>query len=197
MYIDMSLYGTNFIGLQATDLGNIMLNKTSSTLDFPSNTITLNKKQIVYSNPIVIKETDIVPQMNGMCMNGDQVFTFGPKIQEKFIGVGSGSSNTILISTDGINWYGMGVGIGTYVSGIGFNGSIWVATGNNTNTLAYSYNGVNWVGLGTSIFTNGHSIAWNGSLWVASGSGTNSLAYSYDGINWVGLGQSFFQVGLV
>ena len=188
----MSLYGTNFIGLQATDLGNIMLNKTSSTLDFPSNTTTLNKKQIVYSNPIVIKETDIVPQMNGICMNGDQVFTFGPKLQEEFIGTGSGTTNSILISTDGMNWYGLGVSVSNYFNEVRYNGSIWVATAYNTHALAYSYNGVNWVGLGTSIFTNGWSVAWNGTLWVAGGAGTNSLAYSYDGINWVGLGQSFF-----
>ena len=163
MYIDMSLYGTNFIGFQATDLGNIMLNKTSSTMDFPSNTSVLNKNQIVYPNPTVIKETDIVCEMSGFPKNGDQIFTFGPKIQNIYLtgNMPQTSANPMSYSTDGYTFYGLNYtniftpSAGSYViNSIKYNGRIWVAASNRTNTLAYSYDGLFWRGLGTSIFSN-------------------------------------------
>jgi len=189
MYIDMSVYG--FIAFQGTNLGNIMLNKTSTTLDFPSNTTTLNKKEIVYSNSTVIKETDIVAQMNGSCINGDQIFTFGPKIQDKFVAAAN-TTNTLLYSTNGINWYGLGSSFGGDMRILAYNGRIWVSTGLSQSAFSYSYNGINWVSLNSTLFSNTWGVAWNGTMWVVGGSGSNTLAYSYDGINWTGLGQSVF-----
>jgi hypothetical protein len=196
----MSLYGTNFIPFDTTDLGNIMVNKSSCTLTFPTNATTITKQQIVYPNRVMIKETDIVCQMNGYPQNGNQVVTFGPKIQNIYItgNFPQTSANPMSYSTDGYTFYGLNYtniftpnALARGINSIKYNGSIWVACSNNTNTLAYSYDGINWIGLGTAIFSiTATCVEWNGKMWVACGSGTNSLAYSYDGINWTGLGTS-------
>ena len=128
----------------------------------------------------------IFPGNRGICV------TWG---KDKFVAGGGNTSggNKIYYSTDGINWIAnSGVFSNGYL-GIGFNGSIWVAVGNNgaSTGVAYSYNGINW-SLGVStIFNSGsqinQAVAWSGSLnrWVATGlSNVNSIYYSTDGINW-------------
>ena len=80
------------------------------------------------------------------------------------------------------------------ITGVAYNGSIWVATcltsgGNQTDSLLWSPDGLDWSNAVSGGFTNGgRSVAWNGSLWVAVGVGgaqpINTILTSTDGSNW-------------
>jgi hypothetical protein len=74
------------------------------------------------------------------------------------------------------------------VFSVAWNGSLWVAGGNDaSNRLAFSPDGINWTTStsGNALITEYcWTVGWNGSLWVAGGSGTNQLVYSSDGIAW-------------
>ena len=128
-----------------------------------------------------------------------QTYTFGPTISPLWVSLGTGSSNTISYSYDGINWIGLSTTIFN-LSGnsIIWNGSIWVAYGSGTNnTISYSYDGKSWSGAGSSIFSfSGNSLIWTGKYFVGVGFGSsNSLVYSQNGINWTGLGSTIFYSG--
>jgi len=116
------------------------------------------------------------------------------RIQQPTIVGGTGTQNTMLYSTDGVVYRGLGKSTFTdSCRTVAWNGDIWVAGGEGANTLAYSYDGINWTGLGNSIFSNGcYKVASNGVVWVAMGSGTNTIATSTDGMNWTGQGTSIF-----
>jgi hypothetical protein len=107
---------------------------------------------------------------------------------------GTGTQNTMLYSSDGVVFRGLGKStFTTSCRTVAWNGDIWVAGGEGTNTLAYSYDGKNWTGLGTSVFSSCcYKVISNGTVWVAMGSGTNTIATSTDGMNWIGLGTSIF-----
>jgi hypothetical protein len=103
----------------------------------------------------------------------------------------------IQYSYDGINWQVsssaasiFGTGGASAVRTVGYNGSMWIASGlNGTFLLAYSYDGINWTQV-TNVsgsMTTGWGIGWNGQMWVISGqggAGGAQIIYSYDGINW-------------
>ena len=100
------------------------------------------------------------------------------------------SNNTLMYSTDGINWVGLGNTVfGSRVDSVKWNGKIWVAVGGHkdTNSVAYSYDGFNWVGVGDpfSLSTNngfGIDVASNGSDWIAISN--NNIIASTNGIDW-------------
>jgi hypothetical protein len=189
---------TNFIANKASDLGNIMLNKTTSTLVFPSNTTTFNKLSINYKNPTIIKTNDIIATMDGMPINGDQVYTFGPQTQRRIIITGT-ATNYVIQSTDGVNLYGLGTGIGMAPWASTSSDSLFLVGGSVTNVanISYSYDGITYnsnnvsslIGTGTTTI---FGLGYNGKQWIAGGNGatttTNSILYSYDGINWIGAG---------
>jgi hypothetical protein len=109
-------------------------------------------------------------------------------------GGGGGSIVTLAYSYDGVNWTesANGANIFTIAKSVAWNGSLWVAGGQDSNTngiVGYSSDGINWTAApsGSAIFTNFcETIAWNGSLWVAGGSSTSAgvVAYSSNGITW-------------
>jgi len=127
--------------------------------------------------------------------------------EDKFVACG-GNANTntqkMFYSYDGKNWTLVTSNtftVGAYA--IGFNGTMWVAVGNNTVTTStpiatspyYSYDGITWViGSGASFSNNDllgkGGVAWNGYRWViCTGTTTNTatitpILYSSDGINW-------------
>ena len=119
-----------------------------------------------------------------------QIFTYGKSIPPVIVSTGEGT-NTLAYSTDnGRTWTGLGTSIFS-VAGycVSWNGSIWIAGGDNgnTNSIAYSYDGITWTLLTGLPLTVTYGLVWNGTLWVAVGSpSTHSIAYSYDGITWVG-----------
>jgi hypothetical protein len=108
-------------------------------------------------------------------------------------------SDTIIYSSDGINWIGLGkILFATKCIDIAWNGYIWVAVGDaGVNTIAYSYDGRAWTGVGTSVFsTSGNGVAWgNGIGFIVTGSGTNTFAQSNDGINWTPITTNIFTAG--
>jgi hypothetical protein len=111
-------------------------------------------------------------------------------------GVSGGVTGSALAySYDGINWIGVTSDFdGGYVTGVAWNGAVWVAAGYNDvdpvrTAIAASPDGIHW----QTQATDGRVgyCGWNGSLWVAVGIATGdnkvSEAYSADGLNWVGI----------
>ena len=114
----------------------------------------------------------------------------------KWVAVGEGTTNTIVLSYTGTAWYNLGMSVfSVRGNGIAWNGALWIATGEGTNTLATSFDGITWTGLGTTVFSvRGRGIAWNGTLWLATGEGTNTLATSTNGLVWTGQGTTVFSI---
>ena len=109
------------------------------------------------------------------------------------VAVGSGS-NTIIYSSDGMNWFPSTNGSTIFDNGKGvaWNGTDrWVAVGNQLNSIATSTDGISWISSGKGgLSTGGEGVAYNGSLWVAVGTATNTITTSTDGISWTGRGNS-------
>ena len=170
---------------------NVSVNTSQITLTTYGTTATTNS--ISNTNNAYIRTSDIKAELDASPDN-QQVYTFGPSIQERWVVPGNGAANSMAYSNDGINWIGLGSTV--FNSGLQtlYNGSIWVAAGYSSyHNLAYSYDGITWIGLGTSLFTTqAIGLAWGNNIWVAVGQGTNTIAYSYDGINWTGLGTTIF-----
>ena len=115
----------------------------------------------------------------------------------KWVAVGNGDTNTIIISYTGTTWYNLGKTVfSTAGLSVSWNGTVWVATGQGTNTIAVSYDGITWVGQGTSIFSvKGWGATSDGTNWIAVGEGSNTIARSTNnGATWSGLGISIFSV---
>jgi hypothetical protein len=188
----VNVYGTN------TDVLSLINTKTVTTVEISTQNPTNQKYNVTFNRQVAIRTGDITVGINGYCLNGAQVYTFGPAQPPLLLGGGQGA-NTLAFSTNILNWNGLtNTSFSTYGNTICYNGKIWVAGGSGTNTLAYSWDGKYWFGLGSSILSSScNYIAWNGSLFVAGGSGTNGLAYSYDGINWIGLGTSTISNGQI
>ena len=141
-------------------------------------------KTAPYRNPILGYRKHLVDA----CQRGIGIFVsgssslFGPPVIP--------SNNTLMYSTDGINWVGLGNTVfGSRVDSVKWNGKIWVAVGGHkdTNSVAYSYDGFNWVGVGDpfSLSTNngfGIDVASNGSDWIAISN--NNIIASTNGIDW-------------
>ena len=112
-----------------------------------------------------------------------------------WIEFGTGNNNTIIYSSDGVTWTGLGTNtFNTQSNGGLWNGSKLVAVGQGGNTIAYSSDGItNWTGLGTNTFTtSGNGLNWNGQFFIALGEGGNTIAYSINGNNWIGTGETIF-----
>ena len=188
----MSINPSNFIGVGSTDLGTVIQTQTSNqitaTFTFPSNTTTINKQSIAFSNPVIIDETDITAQMDGLPLNGDQVYTFGPAIQNRFVAMGAGANGGVY-SNDGIVINPISAISSNTSSAIYWDGNKWI--GSINHVPYYSYNGINWQSSGAAIFSGGNSWSayYNGTIYliVAIGSSPNHMAYSYDGINWTSI----------
>ena len=101
------------------------------------------------------------------------------------------ANNTIMYSSDGINWNASTQTVLTLCNALAWNGSLWVAGGlsASTDVIAYSYDGINWIPslepVTIADMTECYALAWNGYVWVAGGSGSATLIYSVDGINWI------------
>jgi WD40 repeat protein len=176
--------------------GNYCLaNNTSSiTINSADVRLDLNRKS---TNSLSLKNNNIRVSNGNVC-NTISV-----------VSVGSGGSNRIKNSSNGLSWYDSANGNSIFNIGYGVtygkdnsNNDLWIATGSgNGNTLAKSSDGVTWTGLGVSIFTfAGYRSAFGedgsgNNLWVAAGQsdlGGTTLAYSSDGTTWYsGLDSAF------
>jgi hypothetical protein len=106
-----------------------------------------------------------------------------------WVAVGSGTVNSIAISTDGITWTGLGKTIfSSSASKVAYANGLWVAVGTGTNNIATSTDGFAWTGRNTTAFYGGvKGIAYGNGLWVVvAASGGNAVATSSDGITWTG-----------
>ena len=125
--------------------------------------------------------------------NGCYGIAFGGS---KWIAVGNGTTNTMIVSYTGTAWYSLRKTVfSTAGYGVAWNGLLWVALGEGTNTLATSSDGITWLGFSTAVFSvRGRAAAsTGGSVWVAVGEGTSTMARSADGgATWSGLGSSVF-----
>jgi len=191
------LYNTNFlVGLnnQVYDLGNILYNYSSNTVQISAAGTTLAMASIDYDRPTIILETDITATMDGTPFNGDQVLTFGPAVQNRTVIIGQ-NQNGAAFSNDGININPLGVtnvvsntGSAVFWDGVKWFGIILRAAGSNANT-ALSYDGIYWIYLTTiGFFINAFvwKALYNGEKYVMAGGGgsTTTVGYSFDGINW-------------
>lgn len=110
--------------------------------------------------------------------------------KDRFIAVGSfsdGSTNhTIVWSTGGISWQGLGNGV---FSGSGFGimyRKVWVAIGTtaaNTGVVAYSVDGFTWQTVASTGTNLPSKIYNNGTMWIFSTQDGN-MYYSYNAKNW-------------
>jgi len=175
---------------------------------------------IPYSSNQQITTINVVAQLDNWVDNA-QTYTFGPKVQARYVAVGRDGSataaKTINYSADGLNWYAATSPFNTaggYCNGIAYNGTVWVAVGSNvavasapTVTVAYSYDGITWNSVTTGTTFNGTAggvafgVAWGGNKFVAVGCSasttpvTNTIIYSFDGINWFAASNNIFSTG--
>ena len=102
---------------------------------------------------------------------------------------------SIFTSSDGFNWSSnvtAPIGPAGYCTGISWNGSYWLITGNSfigSATVMLSQDGYNWsLPLKTPFGAGNAAIGanWNGSYWLAAGldGAGNNISISYDGLNW-------------
>ena len=109
-----------------------------------------------------------------------------PVSSSLFIVIGGVGTNTLLYSTDGNTFTGLGnTSFSGNVLAIVYSSTlkVWLAGGGGTNTLAYSPDGKTWTGLGNILATiSVRGFAYSPTLnrWVAGGTGTNTLAYATD-----------------
>jgi len=178
---------TNFIvniNGQNADLGTLINNWSTNTINIPATGTTLGSYSINYSSPTLIRETDITVAMDGQPLNGDQVYTFGPLIQNKTLLVGTAGTNYAVSSNDSVVFNGLG---SSQANGLViWDGIKWI--GVNNITVSISYNGTNWQTVATLTNATGNAtkINYNGKIYLISfyTQGGNNMAYSYDGINW-------------
>jgi hypothetical protein len=180
-------YNTNFIvntNGQNMDLGTLINKWNTNTINIPATGTTLGSYSINYSSPTLIRETDIVATMDGQPTNGDQVYTFGPLIQNKTLLVGTAGTNTTSFSNDSVVFNGLGTSQSNGV--VIWDGIKWI--GVNNKTVSISYNGTNWQTVATLTNATGSAtkINYNGKIYLITfySVGSNNMAYSYDGINW-------------
>ncbi len=129
----------------------------------------------------------------------------------KYVAVGSGTTNTIATSTDGLAWTGQGKTTisdgysvvyeeGTskyYIGGTPVTGQTAVLYSSSNGTTWSSYTGLTNIlnnavysrmltrtVATTSFTTRVNSLAWNGARFVAVGQGTNTMMYSSDAQTW-------------
>ncbi|MDR3171521.1 MAG: hypothetical protein LBU17_07835 [Treponema sp.] len=102
--------------------------------------------------------------------------------------VATGNGATAWYSTDGINWTASsstsGFVTGNNISGLGFGGEMFVATGGSSSntTRAYSRDGgKTWIASGTNGF-NAKSVAYNNGTFLVGGSG-GRITYTTDPSN--------------
>ena len=120
-------------------------------------------------------------------------YIMGGLTTNRWVAVGEGG-NTIVTSSDGINWLSIS-GVSGGGRGIVYSSGLWVYLGYISVTIATSTDGITWQPRDSrTIFTSaGNNAAYgkdgsgNG-LWVACGQGTNSLATSTNsGLTWNGI----------
>lgn len=127
-------------------------------------------------------------------VNDDNVFSVSmnkihySKTQQIWMAVGEGSTNTVALSTDGINWTGKGMIFNIKGNSVYYTGGLWVAVGKDTDTtknIAWSSdNGDTWNYPSETLLTiHGNDVLYAFNRWFVCGNNT-SVYWSYNGITW-------------
>lgn len=98
----------------------------------------------------------------------------------QFVAVGHGGR--VLTSPDGTDWAFGSVGTTDNLSGVAWNGHLFVATVDSRNSVYTSADGVSWTAQ-TGTVTAANAIIWAGNRFVTVG-GSGQILTSPDGINW-------------
>lgn len=185
-------YNTKFVatlnGVQQ-DLGNIIYNWSSNTINISTTGVTYQRYPIRYKKPTIILDTDINATMDGYPNFGDQVITFGPQIQGRYVVMGTGTSAGAAFSNEGVVVNPITNVPSNVNSGINWDGTKWYGIING-NLNATSADGSFWqpTGVRTTVGAGGYArkTLYNGSIYVMTMyNPTAIIAYSYDGINWI------------
>ena len=100
--------------------------------------------------------------------------------------LGSGSVNSLALSTKGTAWTFVGAPITASTLGYGgivWNGNIWAAVSDAATNIWTSSNGITWTSRATLTAGNCRSICWNGRQFLVIGASTY-CATSTDGFTW-------------
>jgi hypothetical protein len=104
----------------------------------------------------------------------------------------------ILYSYDGLNWIRTTTPFSSFIYGLAWNGSYWLAGGAGGNTLASSPNGINWTRISPSpVDTFCSDICWMGNKWVVVGATSTLGIISYNSNpsgqgTWTNVGSGLF-----
>lgn len=160
-------------------------NSQVNTLNFRKQLFpTLYKESIIYHNAsTTITASTIDAQLDAL-PTLPQYITYGATVSPLVVAVGEGSVNTIAVSTDGIQYQGLGKPFSSRGNAVAWSGTRWLAVGQGTDNIMYSDNGLTWTGItGQSIFSaQGFSVFWTGQRFLLGGGGTNTSATSTDGL---------------
>ena len=210
--------GSQALGVAAGNapIHNSFMNITAATI--PDTTTYLAKT--TFDNTINNGKTHIVVSDNGAFSSADGKFWFPSSSTpfnggiaagiayngSYFVAVGSGTANqgmgpisvSIIKSYDGLTWSYANDNLfsGGQGRGIAWNGSYWIAVGNNagaTVCIVKSDDGITWTPSTDNPFSDAggcYGIAWNGSYWVAGAS--NITAMSSDGMLWTSTSEQPF-----
>jgi len=180
----VNVYGTN------TDVLSLINTKTVTTVEISTQNPTNQKYNVTFNRQVAIRTGDITVGINGYCLNGAQVYTFGPAQPPLWICVSSVNStptgNAISMSTNLINWTGLGAfnyGTSLGACGVKYNGRLWSTSG--IGTSVFSFDGRNFNNNQTGSSASSLNIAYNGSMFVQTGRNGDYVRYSYDGINFI------------
>lgn len=160
---------------------------------FPS----LLKQSIIYNaSTTTITSASIEAQLDGFPSTPTYI-SYGVERPLRYVIVGDGTANNIAVSTDGINYQGLGLIFSTWGASVAYSPSLnrWVAVGKGTTTMFYSDDAFSWTAVpsSTSILAEGQRVFWNGTRFLAGGlTGSNTIATSLDGISWIIQGATTF-----
>ena len=192
--LNVNSFSTGSISLATASIGSIAANTISS------GTITANSGTIsTFTAGSIITNTERVGSLstnfisaNIVNINGLTTLTNRQKISI-FVANGDDGAIDLKYSFNGTLWSNADTNSGfTDVgTGVAWNGSYFVATGNDTNalnTLRTSSDGINWSFASTGGFSSGAcNVGWNGRMWVAVGAHSTTqgcIQYSMNGSNW-------------
>ena len=130
--------------------------------------------------------------------SGNSVFDISVKKtywnKKTWVAVGEGTTNTLAISTDGINWTGKGKIFSEHGADVVYHNGTWMAVGMDVSSnqcIAYSTDdGSTWSYSTTTIFDGkvNSVVYYKNKWWVCGLSSTYIMAYSSDnGATWTGV----------
>jgi len=180
------LYNGNTFGLASLYISSLYLGNFGGTITGQLTTDS-TASTIMWNNDILLTKSNLG--------SNTHIYTSSLTLM---VAVGSdigGALSSIQTSIDGFNWRSIESGGFIDAYDVAWNGSYWLAAGDNGVTLSSiqkSADGISWTGITSGGFCNyAKGVTWNSSYWVAvgddRGGALSSIQTSVDGINWTGI----------